>query len=913
MHLSKFWTAVVAVAYPVAADYPTVKTYDTHDYYALHIDPTTSPHDLAAPLGLEVDGPLGHLQDHYLFKTVKHNNDIVDDAIQELRRRRRKRDAVFEPHVLDSVLLNQKQQLKQRLFKRIVPSPLPIGERSRADPAASVNPPREDNMVLRGQEIANTLGIKDPIWDEQWHLYNPVQPGNDLNATDLWKEGITGKNATVCFVDDGIDMDSEDLKANYFAQGSYDFNDKGPEPRPRLSDDKHGTRCAGEVSAVKNNVCGVGVAWDSKVAALRILSAAISDADEATAMTYGFQDNMIYSCSWGPPDDGRSMDAPGILIRRAMVTAIQQGRGGLGTVYVFAAGNGAAADDNCNFDGYTNSIYSITVGAIDRKGNHPYYSESCSAQLVVTYSSGSGDSIHTTDVGANGQNKCYSGHGGTSAAGPLAVGVYALALQVKPDLTWRDMQWLTVLTAVPLDNPSDWQETSLGRKFSHEYGYGKLDAWQFVTAAKTYTNVKPQAWYFGPWMHVKEKIPQGDAGLASHFEITQEMLTKSNLERIEHVTVTMNVEHTRRGDLSVELRSPTGIVSHLSTARRNDGANAGYKDWTFMSVAHWGETGIGTWTVVVKDTNVNQNDGTFTDWRIKLWGECIDPQVQGILPMPQEDDDADHDRIDAPAHTITISRPTDTATAPPGNPSDHVDRPVNSKSSSSPAAPVTLSDSSTTLVVDPHASTAAPTTLSSSTAIASQPEDEVSNPTTTVPFTTPTSAAPSSSSTPTTTDLPDTFLPSPFPTFGVSKKSQIWIYAALALILLFVVGVAAYLWLTRRRKRRNLRDAYEFDTLATDEDALMEGERGAGGRGVGGRRKKRARELYDAFAEGSEEEEVFSLGDEEDEEDEDGEGGGGERRRGEDGLEGFSGRYTDREKGGRSSDEILGGMSEKHG
>lgn len=87
------------------------------------------------------------------------------------------------------------------------------------------------------------------------------------------------------------------------------------------------------------------------------------------------------------------MDAPGKLIKRAIVNGIQNGRHGLGSVFVFASGNGAGYDDNCNFDGYTNSIYSITVGAIDRMGLHPYYSEACSANLVVTYSSGSNDAI----------------------------------------------------------------------------------------------------------------------------------------------------------------------------------------------------------------------------------------------------------------------------------------------------------------------------------------------------------------------------------------------------------------------------------------------------------------------------------------------------------------------------------------
>lgn len=126
---------------------------------------------------------------------------------------------------------------------------------------------------------------------------------------------------------------------------------------------------------------------------LRILSAEITDADEAAALNYHYQENHIYSCSWGPPDDGQSADAPQGVILKAMINGIENGRNGSGTIFVFASGNGGASDDNCNFDGYTNSIYTITVGAIDRLGNHPFYSERCAAQLVVTYSSGSGSFI----------------------------------------------------------------------------------------------------------------------------------------------------------------------------------------------------------------------------------------------------------------------------------------------------------------------------------------------------------------------------------------------------------------------------------------------------------------------------------------------------------------------------------------
>jgi kexin len=140
-------------------------------------------------------------------------------------------------------------------------------------------------------------------------------------------------------------------------------------------------------------VCGIGLAYDSKVAGIRILSGAISDVDEAAALNYGFQETDLYSCSWGPSDDGKSMEAPDYLIKKAVVNGIQNGRHGKGSIFVFASGNGYAHGDQCNFDGYTNSIFSVTVAAVDHKGLHPYYSEPCAANLVVAYSSGSGKQI----------------------------------------------------------------------------------------------------------------------------------------------------------------------------------------------------------------------------------------------------------------------------------------------------------------------------------------------------------------------------------------------------------------------------------------------------------------------------------------------------------------------------------------
>lgn len=49
---------------------------------------------------------------------------------------------------------------------------------------------------------------------------------------------------------------------------SYDFNNHDNDPIPRYdptNENKHGTRCAGEVAAKVDGQCGVGAAYNSKV------------------------------------------------------------------------------------------------------------------------------------------------------------------------------------------------------------------------------------------------------------------------------------------------------------------------------------------------------------------------------------------------------------------------------------------------------------------------------------------------------------------------------------------------------------------------------------------------------------------------------------------------------------------------
>ena len=65
-----------------------------------------------------------------------------------------------------------------------------------------------------------------------------------------------------------------------------------------------------------------------------------------------------------------------------------QGRQGLGSIFVWAAGNGGKYGDSCNCDGYAVSPYTISVGSAGEKDGMPWYAEICSSTMVATYSSG---------------------------------------------------------------------------------------------------------------------------------------------------------------------------------------------------------------------------------------------------------------------------------------------------------------------------------------------------------------------------------------------------------------------------------------------------------------------------------------------------------------------------------------------
>ena len=152
---------------------------------------------------------------------------------------------------------------------------------------------------------------------------------------------------------------------------SSDINDNDNDPMPRDNgDNKHGTRCAGEVAAAAfNSYCGVGVAFNASIGGVRMLDGTVNDAVEARALSLNPDHIDIYSASWGPEDDGKTVDGPGPLAKRAFINGIMKGRSGKGSIFVWASGNGGRHEDSCNCDGYTNSIFTLSISSATQGGS----------------------------------------------------------------------------------------------------------------------------------------------------------------------------------------------------------------------------------------------------------------------------------------------------------------------------------------------------------------------------------------------------------------------------------------------------------------------------------------------------------------------------------------------------------------
>jgi len=487
----------------------------------------------------------------------------------------------------------------------------------------------------------------DPLVPQQWHLKFAGQAGavagTDINVEPAWlyenpSAGVRGNGIFIGIVDDGLQTGHPDFKVDQSL--GKDWNQGDADPNPFYPADNHGTACGGDAGAIGNNrLGGAGSAPEATLVGLRLIGDPSTDSQEAEAMIHASERIQIKNNSWGPTDTGRILAGPGPLTTAALATAANTGRGGRGTISMWAGGNGRGRKDNSNYDGYANSIYTVAVGALDSKGRQSSYSESGANLVICAPSDGSTDvpgKITTDRTGADGYNNgsdpnnladpnYTNDFGGTSSATPTAAGVVALMLQANPNLGWRDVQEILMRSAKKV-NPTDgdWVTNGGGINHNHKFGAGLVDAAAAVALARTWTNLGASQARPVATTGAAVAIPDNNAtGVSRVFDFAGTFL------RVEHVTVQLTISNIPKGQLEITLTSPNGTVSRLSEV--HDDTTNTYDGWTFMSVRHWGESSNGVWTVNVADRTAGTT-GSVTSVNLTVHGSADDRPTISVAP-----------------------------------------------------------------------------------------------------------------------------------------------------------------------------------------------------------------------------------------------------------------------------------------
>ena len=519
---------------------------------------------------------------------------------------------------------------------------------------------------------------EDEYFPDQWHLYNDGAnsnggtPGEDIHVEYVWNEpfNLTGNGITVAVVDSGIQMDHEDLLRNIEPTLSCDFLVVAGNTGTILCDMTnpddligHGTNVAGIIAAeANNNATGVaGIAFDAKLAAMKIYEDDFPT-DEVIAEAFSrFGDEIdIYNSSWKNATETGSpwLTQPGPLTLAALQRYVvgsggTAGRGGLGSIHVFAAGNDADIDANpdpgptdgtadmrTDYRGLQSSRYTINVGGVGHTGERAAYSDIGSSLFVSAYTGdeaedGSPYGITTTGIGGS----YPSDFGGTSAAAPVVSGVIALVLEANPSLTWRDVQHVIVNSARQTDilNPS-WITNGAGHAFSEEYGFGVIDALATIVTAQNWQNVGPErALSFVAEIDDPISIPDNAVpapGSGNSLPYVRVDIAVSECINTESVEIVMSAPHEDWSDLSIKLISPSGTEAVF--AEKHDAIldDTQFNDWVVSTPMFWDECSAGTWQLIVQDNELH-NEGTLDAWKLNIYGsEAIVEPPPG--PEPTE-------------------------------------------------------------------------------------------------------------------------------------------------------------------------------------------------------------------------------------------------------------------------------------
>lgn len=466
---------------------------------------------------------------------------------------------------------------------------------------------------------------------------------------EAWSQ-TNAAGVVVSVVDGGVNYLHADLSQGQYSTAiDYDIRDTGTmDALPDTTAEHHGTEVAGLIAGDLSNgydsdtantgpdpVNGVGTIGAAQGATITgsylRFGGSWNDADLAPTIeqqkNYAVSNNSYASTS--PFTLDFRIDYGGGVLGTAFQDAATLGRGGLGTVLVFAAGNDQIIDVNpahanfgqnigpdATFSNEANSRFTIAVGAHGQDGTIAFFSDPGASVLLTAPGLG----LLTDDTTASGSTTTAF-FSGTSAAAPMVSSAVALMLAANPSLGYRDVQEILALSATSRVNP-EYREydhvnhlnvqvaDSLpvangannynggGLMFGHMGGFGMLDTSAAVALARNWTLQSTAA---NEKLLSASLIPSG-TGItlnSASDSLTFTMTAPTGWEKfaVSHVDLALNIlTDADLADLRLELISPDGTDSVLV---QNLASYAGHTqlNYTLGSAQFLGENPYGTWTI----------------------------------------------------------------------------------------------------------------------------------------------------------------------------------------------------------------------------------------------------------------------------------------------------------------------------
>jgi thermitase len=335
----------------------------------------------------------------------------------------------------------------------------------------------------------------------QWHGRTSASPTAHSYAEKAWATGARGSGIRIAVIDQAFDQDHPNLRdavlggSAYFPpEGGIHFEPTALEP---VSSGNlalaHGTACAGMAGARQSGSADLcGAAPDSRLMLLG-LDAYNSAERFADAITYA-ADPSTFDPDAHPSDGAHVISSslattgvalppgPGICVEDPVLEALEfagrKGREGLGIPIFWAVHfwRGALVKD----DRIASSEYVIAVGQTNRADKHDTnddFGDNARGVGLALVAPGDEVCVLKANPGSGDPGITWTG---TSLATPLAAGVAALILSVRPDLTREQVRKVLLTTCDKVPSASCYDATG----FSDEFGYGRVNALRAVDMAR---------------------------------------------------------------------------------------------------------------------------------------------------------------------------------------------------------------------------------------------------------------------------------------------------------------------------------------------------------------------------------------------------------------------------------------------